>query len=148
MDKNIFLNLIWNASLNSQNKTINELASVESLDSRDLLQPVSKEYWESAAKVLLKMGYPRIKEAIPGLLVWLQDINWPGSNVVMELLRTIPKAEFVPYFEDAVKEALSSDDEIWIENLSYFLLQLNLKENDFTSKDVYLSLLAGSEFWK
>lgn len=148
MDNNMLLNLNWNLPLDIQDDAICKMASMIDLNPKDLLQPVSKEYWGNAAKVLLKMGYPRIREAIPGLLIWLQDINWPGSNEVMELLRTIPKAEFVPFLEDTVKEALSSDDEIWIENLSYFLSQLKLKENDFTSKEVYLSLLAGSEFWK
>jgi hypothetical protein len=148
MNNNMLLHLNWNLPLDIQDDAVCKMASMIDINPKDLLQPVSKEYWENAAKVLLKMGYPRIREAIPGLLIWLQDINWPGSNEVMELLKTIPKAELVPYLDDAVKEAISSDDEIWIENLSYFLLQLKLNENDFASKDVYLSLLSGSEFWK
>ncbi|CAM3054870.1 DUF5071 domain-containing protein [Hathewaya histolytica] len=148
MDSNILLNLSWNLSLDIQEEAICNIASIIDLNPKELLQPGSKEYWQNAAKVLFKLGYPKIREVIPGLLRWLQDINWPGSNIVMEVLGTIPKHVFIPYLEDAVIESLSEDDDIWIEGLSYFLEQFDLKESNFTSKEVYLALVKGSEFWK
>lgn len=148
MDSNILLNLSWNLPLDIQEKAVAEIASIVDLNLKDLLQPIGKEYWENAAKVLFRIGYPKIKGEIPGLIIWLEDINWPGSTTVMEILGTIPISILIPYLEDAVIEALSTDDEVWIENLSYFLVQFNLKEDNFKSRDVYLALLKGSEFWK
>jgi len=143
MDKNIFLNLSWNASLNSQNKAINELASVESLDPNELIQPISKEYWENAAKVLNMIGYPRVEAAISGLFSWLQDMNWPGAMIVMELLKSLPKDVIIPYLESAT---IDGDDEIWLINLSTFLIHLKLREHDFVSKKLYLTLLNATKY--
>ncbi|MDP4177252.1 MAG: DUF5071 domain-containing protein [Bacillota bacterium] len=141
MDNNLLLSLSWNQSLDIQENAICEIASMNLLNPKDLLQPSRKEYWENAAKVLIKMGYPRIKESISGLLIWLQDMNWPGSNVVIEILRSLPKAVFIPHLECAVLEAMNTNDDIWLSNLSIILTQCNLKEIDFISKDVYLTLL-------
>lgn len=147
MDDKLLLSLSWNLPLNIQQEAIYKIASIIDLDPKELLQPGDKEYWENAAKVLLQMGYPRVKEAIPGLLVWLQDINWPGSRIVMKLLETVPKDEFILYLEEAVEKALDENDEMWIENLAYFLEQLDLKDNNFRSKKVYVALLACRDFW-
>lgn len=148
MDKKKLLGLSWNNPLYIQEKSIYEISAMESLNLKDLLQPGSKEYWENAAKVLFIIGYPRIKDIIPGLLVWLQDINWPGSMIVIDILRMVPKNVLVVYLEKAVIEAVGVSDEIWIENLSYLLIKFELRENDFKSKDVYLTLLSSSNIWK
>lgn len=148
MERNVLLGLSWNLPLDIQEETVCNIASMIELNPNELLQPGNKDCWENAAKVLFKLGYPKIKEVIPGLLRWLQDINWPGSNIVMEILVTIPKDVLIPYLEDAVIEALNGHDEIWVESLSYFLEQFDLKENNFTSKEVYLALVEGREFWK
>lgn len=146
MDRSILLRLSWNLPLDVQEKTINEIASIINLNPMELLQPDRKEYWENAAKVLFIMGYPKIKDAIPGLLIWLQDINWPGATIVMEILGSLPKDIFLPYLENAVKEALNSNDDIWLENLSSFIMKFDLKEDEFSSKDIYLALLSYNEY--
>lgn len=141
MNKNIFTNLNCNASLDSQRIAINELALMSNLDPKTLLQPLGKEYWENAAIVLLKIGYPKVEVVIPGLFVWLQDMNWPGAMIVFEILESLPKNVIVPYLERAVSEALSMNDEIWIENMSSFLKHFDLRESDFKSKEAFLALL-------
>lgn len=145
MDKNIFMNLSWNVSLDSQKKAIYELASMVNLNPSTLIQPLSKEYWENAAKVLNMIGYPRIEGAIPGLFSWLQDMNWPGALIVMELLKSLPKEAIMQHLESAASEAVSTDDDIWLINLSTFLTDFKLQEYDFVSKEVYYSLVASEE---
>lgn len=141
MDKDIFMNLSWKAPLDSQKRVINELASMVSLNPNIFIQPLSKEYWENAAKVLRKIGYPRIEGSIPGLFSWLQDMNWPGAVLVMELLNSLPKDAIIRHLESAANEACKTDDEIWLINLSSFLTKFKLQEHDFTSIQVY-SVLA------
>lgn len=133
MDENILKNLSWNASIDSQKKAINELVSMANLNSSTLIQPSGKEYWENAARALSTIGYPRIEEAIPGLFNWLQDLNWPGALIIMELLKSLPKEVIIRHLESAASEALSTDDDIWLINLSTFLDNFKLQEHDLPS---------------
>ena len=141
------LNLDWNLPIDVQEKAISEIASMEDLNLNDLLQPGGKQYWENAAKVLYKIGYPRIEEIMDGLLIWLQDINWPGAMIVIKILMNVPREVFIPYLEKTAIKALDSNDETWIDSLSYFLKALNLKENDFKEKKAYEALVAVMDFW-
>lgn len=92
-----------------QDYAISQLVNIEESKLYMLLQPESKSYWGNAAIVLKQIGYPRVKSIIPGLLEWIQDMNWPGSKEIVELLVTIDDA-IVPY----VKQVLKSGDGIWI----------------------------------
>lgn len=92
-----------------QDYAISQLVNIEESKLYMLLQPVSKSYWGNAAIVLKQIGYPRVKSIISGLLEWIQDMNWPGSKEIVELLVTIDDA-IVPY----VKQVLKSGDGIWI----------------------------------
>lgn len=145
MNENIFKNLSWNAPLDSQKRAINEIASIVNLNPNTLIQPLSKEYWENAARALSMIGYPRIEEAIPGLFNWLQDLNWPGALIVMDLLKSLPKEVIIRHLESAVSEAFSTDDDIWLINLATFLADFKLQEYDFVSKEVYSALVASEE---
>jgi len=141
MEQDILINLNWNASLESQKRAINDLASMANINPNTLVQPIGKEYWENAAKVLVEIGYPRIEVAIPGLFVWLQDLNWPGAIIVMELLKSIPKDVIIRHLESAANEAVNTDDQIWLINLSTFIAELKIQEDDFTLKELYHTLL-------
>ena len=45
---------------------------------------------------------------LPGLMEWIQDMNWPIANEVAELLLTFPN-EIVPL----VKDVLATNDDVW-----------------------------------
>lgn len=80
-----------------------------------LLQPrCNKDYWENSAILIKQLGYPRIKSIIPGLLEWIQDMNWPGAQIVFEVLRDIEKKDLQVYIEEALEEALSHKDTVWV----------------------------------
>lgn len=92
-----------------QDYAISQLINLEGSKLHLLLQPISKNYWRNAAIVLKKIGYPRVKSIIPELLEWIQDMNWPGAQEIVDLLITVDD-EVVPY----VKKVLRSGDGIWI----------------------------------
>ncbi|MDF2882901.1 MAG: hypothetical protein K0R54_3458 [Clostridiaceae bacterium] len=92
-----------------QDYAISKLVNLEESKLHLLLQPMSKSHWRNAAVVLKKIGYPRVKSILPGLLEWIQDMNWPGTEEIVDLLSTIDY-EIVPY----VKHVLKSGDGIWI----------------------------------
>ncbi|QUL58451.1 DUF5071 domain-containing protein [Paenibacillus tritici] len=76
-----------------------------------LLQSLTKGHWDGAAEVIIKLGYPRIERILPGLLVWIQDINWPGAGLIADFLREIGDP-VIPYIQDVFNQ--HSDDEEWI----------------------------------
>lgn len=92
-----------------QDYAVSQLVYLENSKLHLLLQPMSKSYWKNAAIVLKKIGYPRVKAIIPELLEWIQDMNWPGAQEIVDLLITIDD-EIVPY----VKKVLRSGEGIWI----------------------------------
>lgn len=141
MNENILKNLSWNTSIKEQNIAINEIASMNNINLNELLQPMDKEYWENAAKVLSIIGYPRIEVVIQGLFRWLQDLNWPGAMIVMDLIKTIPRNVVIPYIESSAIEALNTNDEVWLCNMSTFIKYFKIKEDDFVLKNVFNTLL-------
>ncbi|GIP17525.1 hypothetical protein J40TS1_31670 [Paenibacillus montaniterrae] len=69
---------------------------------------------------LKKLDKNDLKELIPELLEWLQDINWPIAIEISRLLLTIPQ-ETIPF----VINVLNGRDDIWKEwCLRYFVMEL------------------------
>lgn len=73
--------LSWDNPKDVVDKAINQLLKIDDEQVTLLLQPVNKSCWENAAKVLQMIGYPRNKLALPGLIEWLRDMNWPGAQI-------------------------------------------------------------------
>ena len=61
-----------------------------------------------AVDQLVELGYPIIAPALPELLKWLQDANWPVARPISDLLVKIGKP-VVPL----ILEVLKGDDAIW-----------------------------------
>lgn len=55
---------------------------------------------------------------LPGLMEWIQDMNWPIATEVTELLLTFPN-EIVPL----VKDVLATNDDVW----KYWCIECLLK---------------------
>jgi hypothetical protein len=102
-------NLSWDMPQYIRDYAVNQLVNINDKEIHLLLQPISKSHWEGAALALKKIGYPRVKGIIPGLLEWIQDMNCPGAQEIVDLLVTID-AEIVPH----VKQVLKSGDGIWV----------------------------------
>lgn len=83
---------------------INKLTYINEEDIPSLVLYKSK----IAAKALKQIGYPRVKNIMPDLLVWLQDINWPVAMDIAELFVSIGKPAL-----PLIKGVLLSDDYIW-----------------------------------
>ena len=60
------------------------------------------------AEAAIKAGYPAIEPILPGLLEWMQDINWHVARVLAPFLASIG-APLLPYIE----RIFSTDDHIW-----------------------------------
>jgi len=51
---------------------------------------LGKAMWENAAKVIVKIGWPKIDPIIIPLFMWLIDPNWPGSQQIYNLILSLP----------------------------------------------------------
>lgn len=67
---------------------------------------------------LKKLNREEILPFLPGLMEWIQDMNWPIASEVSELLLKYP-AEIVPL----IKEVLATNDHVW----KYWCLEILVK---------------------
>lgn len=72
---------------------------------------------DERVKMIKKMDRDKILPLLPGLLEWIQDMNWPVAPSVLELLLNFPE-EVVPHVQDV----LSSDDDNWKWFILHFLV--------------------------
>jgi hypothetical protein len=71
------------------------------------LIPKDKADTETADR-LKNYSYSEVKDIIPDLLVWLQDMNWPVARPVAEYLKT-----FTDNISSEIIKILQGDDEVW-----------------------------------
>jgi len=55
-----------------------------------------------------EIGFPSLNEAIPDLLEWLQDANWPVAEPIASILR-YAGTEIVPH----IRKILAGQDQEW-----------------------------------
>jgi hypothetical protein len=103
--------LSWGTPEEEKEDAIHKLQNIKDEDLHLLLQPISKNYWDGAAEIVLRLGYPRVKSILPGLLEWIQDINWPGAGDIAVFLLEIGDP-VIPYVKDVLNQ--HSDDEEWV----------------------------------
>lgn len=72
---------------------------------------------EDRVEMIKKMDRDEIVLLLPGLLEWIQDMNWPVAPSVLKLLLTFPE-EVVPHIQDV----LSSKDDNWKWFVLHFLV--------------------------
>ena len=63
-----------------------------------------KARWENAAKVIVKIGWPKVDHILVPMFFWLIDSNWPGSIIIWDFFLTLPKI----VLEKKVKEIINN----------------------------------------
>lgn len=103
--------LSWDTPVEEKEDAIQKLYCIKEEDLHLLLQPISKSYWDEAAEVVISLGYPRVNSILPGLLEWIQDINWPGASRIADFLREI-RDPLIPYIKNVINH--HRQDTEWI----------------------------------
>jgi len=96
-----------------------------------------KIFWDIEAKILIKRGYPRIKDVLSKMFVWLQDVNWPGALEIKKFLSSIDKEIIIPHLEEVTITAIKENDIVWLYWLREFMEDNGYKREDFKNKDIY-----------
>ncbi|WP_186579743.1 hypothetical protein [Aquibacillus kalidii] len=133
-------NLNWLLPEEVQEESIRVLSEI-SPDKVDLLIPkYGKECWANGVYILNKIGYPKNKKALTKLAQLLQDRNWPGALETIELFRGLGKEISTPYIEIECEKALQCNDADWLEHLYFACDSLNLTQENFCNKDIYIKM--------
>ncbi|MEK3982541.1 DUF5071 domain-containing protein [Paenibacillus sp. FSL K6-3166] len=108
---NVIKKLSWGTPEDEKEEAMKKLQYIRDEDLHLLLQPISKEYWDGAAETVIRLGYPRVKSILPGLLEWIQDRNWPGAGEIADFLLEIGDP-MIPYVKDVLNQ--HSEDQEWV----------------------------------
>jgi len=117
--------LHWNISNDEATSTITQLLDVLCDDDYDMLMLAGhKHTWRNTVKLIAAAGYPKNKKALPSLVLQLQDLNWPGANEGMHVLKMAHEADkdvLIPILEAAIESAFVDSDFIWLAGIKQFL---------------------------
>ncbi len=119
-EEKLFEMLDWN-----EPEEIQELGRRKAAGSgniRCFLQPVFPKYgknvWTNCALILAGKTDEELRPWLKDLLRWLQDMNWPGAEIIQERLEAFQDDEaFRQAFGTCMLEAVDTNDEDWAENL-------------------------------
>jgi len=131
-------------SREAQLALVDRIRALPDEELRFLILPGHKWYWWGAAEIIQQLGPARIECMLPHLLVWLQDVNWPGTENILQVLSAVDKAVLMPSIEETLLLAAQNGDGMWIGGISLLLERANIQKEDFSSPDIY-DLLALSD---
>ena len=143
--ENLLWQLGWHQPEDVQKAAMEAIVSDTAFDPALLLMPVSKACWENAAICLKRIGYPKSKQVLDGMLEWLKDLNWPGADVILSLLESYPKEAFRCGYEKAVERAVKDKDEDWLNGLFHFAAKQKVLREDFSDPGLYDALVRRRE---
>mgnify|MGYP002646580570 CR=1 FL=1 len=148
MDINTLLkDLSWNAAIEEQKKAVDLLTDLDDYDMMCLVHPIDKSCWENASQVLKNKGVKKTYCIVNELFEMIQDINWPGAHLILDLLKSYPKGVFMPAYENAIMKAYSSEDDLWLAGLAYFIYCNKVIKKDFLDPENYRRVMEYFDFW-
>ncbi|MCL2571925.1 MAG: hypothetical protein FWE11_05935 [Defluviitaleaceae bacterium] len=134
-------NLDWNMPKCEQEKAIGKILNTVNEDDYDLLILLgNKNSWLNIVKIIEAMGYPKNKKALPSLILLLQDLNWPGANEGIGILKNIEHEVLVPMLEAAIESAAMSCDYMWLAGIKQFLRLAHITKQKFINQDLFEEL--------
>ncbi len=87
---------------------------------------IDMKYWDKCADVLILRGHEKIKSVELFMLIWLEDLNWPGSFKIFNYFLTLDITELNDLVIEAFTLAYYKKDMEWAINLCNLI---NNKEN-------------------
>jgi hypothetical protein len=80
----------------------------------------SKRVWEPCAKVIASKSNEELVPYLNLLLEWLEDMNWPGAEIICNRLLFVPSEWMEAPLKICKKTAQEQKREFWLRNLSDF----------------------------
>lgn len=126
--------------INSNNNLPN---NVEKMTPKEIVRRnYDKIYWKNGAESLKLLEIQKIIEIVPEMFEWLQDLNWPGTKEIMDILVSLPRQILMSNLERAIKVAINQDDHEWLFHIVMFLKikKIIVTKNDFKDEETYKSI--------
>lgn len=115
----IFEMLSWTNDKSIQAQGVEAAKKIRNLSV--FLQPIeSKAIWENCAKVLVSKSDRELEIYLIDLFRWLQDMNWPGADLVYRRLKDMPAEHTETAYNISVSMADRTGDSVWKKVLSDF----------------------------
>lgn len=115
----IFEYLSWDSDENTQCLGIQLAGQIRHLSV--LIMPVeSKSVWENCAKVLANKNNETLQPYLFELFEWLQDMNWPGAELIYNRLLRVDLADLAPAYQYSLSVAKQTQDRAWEAALNDF----------------------------
>ncbi len=116
--------LRWDNSPQQQHQGIQYANSIQCI--KCFFQPqgefAGKPVWENCAVVICSKSDDALTPYFLDMLLWIQDLNWPGAEMILSRLIKLEKVEQLAVLLDKMIPALSfSDDNGWLFSISQLL---------------------------
>ncbi len=84
-------------------------------------QPIEgKVLWHNCAVVIAERGDEELEPYLFGMFEWLQDMNWPGADVIYNRLLKFKREKIEMTYDACLKEARDRNDVAWQDSLLDF----------------------------
>lgn len=140
----IYLLLSWNTPVKIRKKIVSLMICSDNYDLNRLIQPIrlfkrsSKKCWESCAYILSEKNITEMSDSIiDKLFIWLQDMNWPGAEIIFSYLVSAAPEKWILNYERAVERAVNDNDNDWLYSLCKIFLLLDIPKEIFTDEKIF-----------
>jgi hypothetical protein len=112
--------LDWNNPQSEQEKGRDLAKDVECINV--FLQPLSEHFnknvWDNCARILEKRSDRELQPYLPFLLSWVEDMNWPGAEIILERLKEYrADSKLHLFLKEKIREANALDKINWLMTL-------------------------------
>ncbi len=111
--------------------------------------PYGKRVWDNCAKILSERTDEELSPYLVELLEWLQDLNWPGTFIMINRLIRFNGDSLLETYSKVVYTALRNEEENneWLDHLSKLLENHHLSKE--LNRNVYNIMLERyNNFWR
>ncbi|MHA6484113.1 DUF5071 domain-containing protein [Paenibacillus sp. strain BS8-2] len=140
--KKLLASLNWHRPQSEQDFAVQELIHYKDEIINIFISETQKEQWHNAIRIIERLDNLDQLKAVPQMLLLLMDMNWPGAQPAVEIMKKLDLESIRPYVEEVLIRAENEKDTIWIAWIKYLIEQMNA-ENDF---DKYLHILNKAEW--
>lgn len=82
--------------------------------------PIDKKYWRNCAKIVAQHSDTELNGVLTYLFRWIADLNWPGSEIILERLNAFERTlEFEMSKNAAIHNAKIENNTMWLYNLGF-----------------------------